>query len=275
MLIARHSAPRSYFQMTGSKFTPEELRARTKELFEIRKVRKAKKLKMLQLCSSSEDESSSTFTEEEIRARTWELQRIRKGRKVKKTIGSVNFASKTNDYSYLTDQNKILNARVKDVESEIAELEWNLRVNRKENSKASLYNWNDVEENLEAKIKSLMKRSDRIRRGITPKQRSERSRHSRRKSESPRKSLTSSQQAVNKTKKNKRKPTSQYTGVCYNKLARKWTARLQKPGDKEKTYLGIYDHELEAALVVQHVATKWGKKLRCSVGQVWENKIVS
>lgn len=65
-----------------------------------------------------------------------------------------------------------------------------------------------------------------------------------------------------------RKPSSKYTGVCFNKNARKWTARLQKPGDKEKTYLGIYATEEEAALVVLRYAKMWDKKLRCSIEDV-------
>lgn len=62
-----------------------------------------------------------------------------------------------------------------------------------------------------------------------------------------------------------RKHSSKYTGVSYQKKARKWTARLTKPGSGRKEYLGLFDTEEEAALKVLQMAQQWGKELRSFV----------
>jgi len=56
--------------------------------------------------------------------------------------------------------------------------------------------------------------------------------------------------------------SSKYTGVSFQKKARKWSARLTKPGSGRKEYLGLFDTEEEAALKVLQMAQQWGKKLR-------------
>lgn len=72
-----------------------------------------------------------------------------------------------------------------------------------------------------------------------------------------------------KSKRRRHKSSSRYTGVSYNKAAQKWTARLHKPGSKEKTYLGIYETEEDAAREVAKCAKKWGKALRvCILGSI-------
>jgi len=56
--------------------------------------------------------------------------------------------------------------------------------------------------------------------------------------------------------------SSKYTGVSFQKKARKWTARLTKPGSGRKEYLGLFETEEEAALKVLQMAQQWGKELR-------------
>jgi len=62
-----------------------------------------------------------------------------------------------------------------------------------------------------------------------------------------------------------RRHSSKYTGVSYQKKARKWTARLTKPGSGRKEYLGLFETEEEAALKVLQMAQQWGKELRSFV----------
>lgn len=63
-------------------------------------------------------------------------------------------------------------------------------------------------------------------------------------------------------KKKLRLHSSKYTGVSFQKKARKWTARLTKPGSGRKEYLGLFETEEEAALKVLQMAQQWGKELR-------------
>lgn len=55
--------------------------------------------------------------------------------------------------------------------------------------------------------------------------------------------------------------TSKYKGVCWHKLAKKWMAGIMIKGKSK--YLGLYDSEINAALVYNEVAKKYFGEFAC------------
>lgn len=51
------------------------------------------------------------------------------------------------------------------------------------------------------------------------------------------------------------KGTSQYKGVCWNKLSKKWVAYIELNG--KQYHLGCFDNEIEAAKVYDRKAIEW------------------
>jgi len=94
---------------------------------------------------------------------------------------------------------------------------------------------------------------------VSPKK----NRMKRRKRTKQSRSLSSRSSSVSPNVQTKLRPhSSKYTGVSFQKKARKWTARLTKPGSGRKEYLGLFETEEEAALKVLQMAQQWGKELR-------------